>query len=439
MNDDLCRIDADAGEVAVQGIEALLGREAVGQRAQPRLSRVDREHGQGRGKQKRRRRHEADEWAAHDAADERRPEAALGAGAVDRPAADHRDLERVYSVAEQAQHGGQQRQRRDHRDDADEDRAERETAQDRVRHQQHPAHREHESHAAEEHSPARGRPGGHDRVGLLQPAPALFPEPREDEERVVDPEREPHRRDHVHHEERDLERLADERSQCDRDHDREQAEQDRHEARHDRPEHEHEDDQRRRQPDQQLALLQVLLGELLEVGVGRQGAGDRDLETVLPVRGCYQVDERNDLVPLRHDGHHRRVTILRDERLVLRAVVAVHGRDGTELLCALVERPHHRLEGRFVDCVAIRAHDHDLTRSRLGREALVDQRIRLLRLGVARNVAVGRQRAPEQHRDHDERREDGGAPHSDGPLRMNGTCTRKTLSRERHSSQSSLG
>ena len=128
------------------------------------------------------------------------------------------------------------------------------------------------------------------------PRAALFPEAREDEERVVDPEREPHRRDHVHDEERDLERLADERRQGDRDHDREQPEQHRHEARDDRPEHEHEDDQRRRQPDQQLALLQVLLGELLEVGVGRQGAGDRDLEAVLPVLGCDQLDERSDLV-----------------------------------------------------------------------------------------------------------------------------------------------
>ena len=44
LDDDLRRVDAGAGEVAVQRVEALLGREAVGQRAEPRDARVDREH-----------------------------------------------------------------------------------------------------------------------------------------------------------------------------------------------------------------------------------------------------------------------------------------------------------------------------------------------------------------------------------------------------------
>ena len=292
LDDDLGGIDAGAGEVAVQRVEALLGREAVGQRAQPREARVDREHGQSEREQERRRRDEAEERPPHHAADEPGPERTLGAGALDRPAADHRDPQRVHAVAEQAQHRGQQRQRGDHRDDPDEDRAQRQAAQDRVGHQQHPAHREHEGHPAEEHGAARGRAGRHDRVDLLETAAALFPEAGEDEERVVDPEREPHRRDHVHDEERDLERLPHQGGQGDRDHDREQPQQHRHEARDDRPEDEQEDDQRRRQPDEELALLQILLRELLEVGVGGQRAGDRDLEAVLAVLRLHELDER---------------------------------------------------------------------------------------------------------------------------------------------------
>ena len=185
-------------------------------------------------------------------------------------------------------------------------------------------------------------------------------------------------------------------------------------------------------PMKQLALLQVLLGELLEVGVRRQRAGDRNLEAVLPVLRLHQVDERSDLVASHQERHHRRVAILRDERLIVRRVVALRVRDDAERLPALAERPHLRPERGLVDRVAIRAHDHDLARSRRGREALVDQRLRLLRLGVARDVAVARQRVPEQERDHDERDEHSDEPHGKRPLRMNGTGTRETLGGDGH-------
>ena len=247
---------------------------------------------------------------------ERRPEAAFGAGASDRPSPNDRDPKRVHPVAEQAQHRGQKRQRREHRDDADEDRAQRKAAQDRVGHEKHAEHREHEGHPTEENGPARRRSGRHDRIDLLEPAHALFPVAGKDEERVVDPEREAHRRDHVHDEEGDIECLADESGQGNCDHDRQKPEHDRHEACHDRSENKHENDQRRRQPDQELALLQVFLGELLEVGVGRQGACDRDLEAILSVLRRDQIDEWSDLVASHLDRHHRRMAILRDERLV---------------------------------------------------------------------------------------------------------------------------
>ena len=211
-----------------------------------------------------------------------------------------------------------------------------------------------------------------------------------------------------------------------------QPEQDRHETRHDRPEHEHEDDQRRWQPDQQLALLQVFLGELLEVGVGRQRAGDRNLEAVLSVLRLHKVDHRSDLVASHHEQHHRRVAILRDEGLVIRRVVALRFRDDAEFLPALAETLHLGLERRVVDRVAIRAHDHDLARSRLGREALADELLRLLRLGVARDVALARQRVSEQERDHDERDEHGDEPYGKRPLRMTGAGTRETFGGDGH-------
>ena len=149
-----------------------------------------------------------------------------------------------------------------------------------------------------------------------------------------------------------------------------------------------------------------------------------------PFSAVDQLDQRSDLVASHHERHHRRVAILRDERLVVRAVVAPRVGDDAERLAAVGERLHLRPELGLVDREAIRAHDDDLARGRLGREARADQRSRLLRLGVARDVPVARQRAPEQHRDHDERNEHDRAPHSDGPLRMNGTRARKTLSRE---------
>src|SRR4051794_6235470 len=46
-------------------------------------------------------------------------------------------------------------------------------------------------------------------------------------------------------------------------------------------------------------FLQVFPGELLEVGVGGQGAGDRDLEPGIAVLRGDQFDERGDVVAAR--------------------------------------------------------------------------------------------------------------------------------------------
>ena len=145
------------------------------------------------------------------------------------------------------------------------------------------------------------------------------------------------------------------------------------------------------------------------------------------VRRLHELHERNDVVAARDDRHHRRLPVLRDERLVAGGVVALRLSDGWEGLRALAQRPHLRLEGWVVDAVALRAHHDDLARRRLRREALVDQRLRLLRLRIARDIAVGRQRVPKQERDHDERDKQSEEPPRKRPLWMIGTRTRETL------------
>jgi hypothetical protein len=67
-----------------------------------------------------------------------------------------------------------------------------EAAHDRRLHEQQPGHREHERTAAEQDRAARRRSGHGDRVELLEPSRALLAEARDDEQGIVDPEREAH-------------------------------------------------------------------------------------------------------------------------------------------------------------------------------------------------------------------------------------------------------
>ena len=128
--------------------------------------------------------------------------------------------------------------------DSDEDRARREAAHDRVRNDQHPEHRDDEGRAAEEHRAACRRTGPADRIELLPAGVALLAVARDHEQRVVDPERETHPREHVHDEDRELPGLRDDGDEAETDDDRRNRHQDRHQAGDDGAEHEHEDDQR---------------------------------------------------------------------------------------------------------------------------------------------------------------------------------------------------
>jgi hypothetical protein len=74
---------------------------------------------------------------------------------------------------------------------------------------------------------------------------SLLAQPRDDEERIVDPQSKPHRHEHVGDEEVDLEELADHGHQCKRADDREQRHAQRDQCPDKRPEDEQQDDHRR--------------------------------------------------------------------------------------------------------------------------------------------------------------------------------------------------
>ena len=228
------------------------------------------EHGRGEEQEERGREGEAQARAPQDAPDDRAPEPSLGILGLERLLAEERDAQRVHAVPEQPEQRGKQRRRRGDRDDPDEDRPDGEAAHDRVRHEQHPEHRDDERRAAEDDGAVRGAAGRGDRVGLLESLRPFLAVARDDEERVVDPEREAHPREHVHDEDRELELLREDRGEPERDDDRDDRHQQRDEPGDDGAEDEQQDDQRRREPELQLALLEILLREQVEVVVERR-------------------------------------------------------------------------------------------------------------------------------------------------------------------------
>ena len=87
----------------------------------------------------------------------------------------------------------------------------------------------------------------------------------------------------------------------------------------DRAEDEEQDDQGRGRAEEELAVLQVLLGELREVLVDREVAGDRRLDAGLLVEPLDGGDDVRDpvLVDAEADEQRSRAAVLRDEPLVV--------------------------------------------------------------------------------------------------------------------------
>ena len=152
---------------------------------------------------------------------------------------------------------------------ADDDGAQAETAQGGVGHEQHRDHRQRERGAAEDDRARGGVGDGQDRLARAAAAVAFFAQARDDEQRVVDPEREAHRDDHVQDEQVELERLADDGGDAERDDDRDDRHQHRDRDADERADDEQQHDQRGGQPELQLALAQVARRELREVAIER--------------------------------------------------------------------------------------------------------------------------------------------------------------------------
>ena len=215
----------------------------------------------------------------------RRQIGSLLAGRRRDPAPEPRDPQAIDAIAEDHQQRRVEGQRDQDGDDADDQGAQAEAAQRRVGHEQHRDHRQRERGAAEDD---RARRRARDGRGSLRACPAaavaLLAQPGDDEQRVVDAEREAHRDDHVQDEQVERERLPDDRGDGERDDDRDDRHQHRDRDAEQRADHQQQHDERRRQPELQLALAQVARGELLEVAVQRVAAGDVRREARASVR-----------------------------------------------------------------------------------------------------------------------------------------------------------
>ena len=209
----------------------------------------------------------------------REPEA-LAAAEV---SSNDRQPKRVDAIAHQAEHRGEQRERRDDRDGADDHCTGREAAKHVRPHDEEPEQRDDEGAAAEEDGAACRRPRALDRGLLVETASALLAKARDDEQRVVDPEREAHRRHHVDDEDRKRELPREQCRDTETDDDREDPEQYRHQAGDDRAEHEHQHDERNRQPEPELTMCEVLRRLGGEVVPDRVITGDRRGEATLPL------------------------------------------------------------------------------------------------------------------------------------------------------------
>ena len=374
---------------------------------------------------------EAQHGPAQDGLDDRPPEAALAGVGTAEVAAEDRHAHGVDAVAEQAEQRRQQRQRGDDRDDADDDRPGGEAAHDRRRHEEHPEQGDDERAAAEEHGPAGRRAGEADRVGLLQPVRPFLAEARDDEERVVDPERQPHPGEHVHDEDREVELQREQRDEPEADQDREDRHQHRHEPGDCSAEDEEEHDQRGRKPELELSVLEVALGERVEVVGDGVIAGDGDGEAGRRVRLLHNRQHRLDRrVAPDQELNQGRVAVAGDERPVAGEVAARvdHLAGGAELLD---QARDESAELRAVDRVPGRADHDDVAhlQLQLGRRRREGRRDRICGLRRIRAADDARVRAePVQRGGHEHQRDhDRHSPGHERPPRMRCARPRKAL------------
>ena len=132
---------------------------------------------------------------AHDRLGDARPDAALAVGAQ----ADQRHAQPQQAAAEDRQQRGQQRQRRGDRDERDEQPADAHRADERQRDQHQAGEPDRDRRAREEHGVAGRAHRRAQRLRRVRAAEQLLAEAVDDEQRVVDRDRDADQRDEVRH------------------------------------------------------------------------------------------------------------------------------------------------------------------------------------------------------------------------------------------------
>ena len=379
VDDDVDGVRRAAGEVALQREQPLLGHRVVGKRRGPRGAHLQPEDRGGEREQEDGGGDQAERRAAHDGEHGAPPVRPLLAGGGRDATPEPRHLQPVDAVAEDHQDRGVERQRDDDRDQPDDDGPQAEAAQRGVRHEQHRDHRQREGGAAEDDGAGGGVGDGQDRLARSGAVMAFLAQAGDDEQRVVDPERQAHRDDHVHDEQVQRERLADHGGDAEGDDDRDDRHQHRDRDADERADDQQQHDERGGQPELQLALAQVAAGQLGEVAIERVGAGDVRGEASAAVGALNEGDQVGDPLVLRlgdHDGQHRGVPVGRDQDPAAGVQVAgdlLHGAAATGLRD---HSTHVGGKGGIGDDRALGAHDDDLVDRVLTRQPRVDQILR---------------------------------------------------------------
>jgi hypothetical protein len=335
------------------------------------------------------------------------------------------------AVAEQRHERRQQGHREGHRDQHDDDRAPGQPAEDRRRHEQHAGERDHHGEPAEEHGPV-GRCSRHpDRFEVVPPALSLLAIARHDEQGVIDPDGETHHRDQVRDEEAPSPDLSEQTDDAEGHADREDPHDDRGDAGDQRAEDDQQDDDRHDDADR-LALLEVVFGDLLEVGGRGRLTEHVEVGAARRVLGLDRVersDEGRGLVAVLDEDHAEqdRAPVLRRERAergglrvglvllrqrVLRRHLHDHARvDRADVVQGAVDLRDERRIGRRARGPR---HHEGLRRDVLLEPLLLQQRLRPDRLRVVREVEVGRERVAEQRPRRSEAYDEDHRPDHDG-------------------------
>src|SRR5207248_359176 len=120
-------------------------------------------------------------------------------------------------------------------------------------------------------------------------------------------------------------------------------------------------DQRRREPELELAALEVVLGELVEVVVADVVARDRDFEAGPAAVALDELVDRLDVAGVVDiDRDDQRMLVRRDEGWVVRPVVDLSVVDLPGGLAFPTELGDELAEGRLVDRVTVGADEHDV-------------------------------------------------------------------------------